>query len=77
MFGFLRRKKKPLRQQLMEARDSIERQLSIMAAGPANSSTRWQADSIAELEHTLHEINRQIADLGSGATEEPRKPDAN
>ena len=63
MFEFLHRKKKPLRQRLLEAKENVERQLSIMRSGPINNNTRWQPDSIDELERTLHELEKQIAHL--------------
>ena len=63
MFGFGHKKGKPLRQQLLEARDDVAHQLSIMASGPINNNTRWQPDSIAELQRILEQLNEQIADL--------------
>ena len=63
MFGFAHKKEKPLRQQLLEARENVAHQLSIMASGPINNNTRWQSDSIAELQRILEQLNEQIADL--------------
>lgn len=59
------RKQKSLREQLTEARDNVQRQLDILAAGPSNNNTRWQPDSITELQTVLAELNQRIADLGS------------
>jgi hypothetical protein len=57
-----RRKKKSLRQQLIEARDKVERQLDIIAAGPIELP--WQPGTAESLRATLAEINQQLAELG-------------
>jgi len=67
LFGFLRRKEGPLRQQLLEAKAKVERELSIMEAGPtAGDQMGWQPDSITDLRRILADINQQIAELGPG-----------
>jgi hypothetical protein len=61
---------KPLRQELLEARANILRQISICANSPP--SNFWTAGGgeapaptpVAELEATLKEIDDAIADLG-------------
>lgn len=52
-----RRKQKSLREQLIEARDNVQRQLDILAAGPIKLG--WQPGTQDELRATLAEINQQ------------------
>jgi hypothetical protein len=53
---------KPLRAQLIEARDNLERQLDIVTAGPIKLA--WQPGTIEELRAALAEINRQLEEVG-------------
>jgi len=50
-----------LREQLIEARDKVHRQLEILAAGPADF--QWQPGLMDELRSVLAQLNKQIAEL--------------
>jgi hypothetical protein len=56
------RKKKSLREQLTEARDNLQRELDIIAAGPIKLP--WQPGTAESLRATLAEINQQLDELG-------------
>ncbi len=61
---------KTLRQQLIEARDKVQRRIEILTAGPASGDV-WarRSDSdglIAELQGELEEINKSLAALPAG-----------
>jgi hypothetical protein len=62
---------KPIREQLIEARESLRRQIEILQAGPASIGKGGEfidnTDMIAELSGTLREIEQALADGGSGA----------
>jgi len=53
-----------LREQLTEARDNVQRQLDILAVGPADNDTRWQPDSVTQLCAVLAELNQRLEELG-------------
>jgi len=66
MWPWHKKEKKPLLEQLIEARANVCRQLVIMGDPPMNPNTKWQEDSIKELERTLSELDKRIAELRSG-----------
>jgi hypothetical protein len=61
LFGFLHRKDKPFRQQLLEARQSIERQLEILRAGPQWGRGPDNRSAVAALKRELAEIDETLA----------------
>ncbi len=56
-----RRPDKPIREQLVEAQATLERQIEIMRAGPIRLA--YQAGSREALEEELREINEALANL--------------
>jgi hypothetical protein len=56
-----RRKKKSLRQQLTEARASVQRELDITDAGPIKLP--WQPGTAEKLRARLAEIDQQLGEL--------------
>jgi uncharacterized membrane protein YccC len=64
MSWFKRKPEKPLRQQLMDARDALIDQIAILQAGPAKSepgAAEYMADQAATLRETLREIEEELA----------------
>ncbi len=61
-------KQKPLREQLLEARDKIHRQLEIIAAGSIDYA--WQPGTKEELLSALAEINKRLAELDADQAKE-------
>ena len=53
------------RERLVEARDQLQRQISILEIGPVNyrDQTPENARMLAELRHALEELEGEIADL--------------
>ncbi|HEV2264509.1 MAG TPA: hypothetical protein VGR79_08250 [Stellaceae bacterium] len=57
-------KQKPLRGQLLEARDKVQRQLEVLYAGNvAGDMVQWQPGTVDELRNVLAEINKSLAEL--------------
>ena len=75
MFGFGHKTGKPLRQQLLEARDNVERQIDILVAGPASKGKGGgfidNSGLIEELRGTLREINKALNGLGPDDAKRP------
>ena len=63
------RPEKPLREQLIEARDNVRRQIEVLRAGPSSVGTGVgdftdNASLIADLSNTLRELESDLANLG-------------
>jgi hypothetical protein len=64
MWPWSKKPEKPLREQLIEARANVQRQLDVMAAGPIRGF-EYQPASIEGLENELREIDEALSQLGS------------
>ena len=58
-----RKTEKPLRQQLLDAKATLERQIEIMSLGTVRGFG-YQRGSKEELQHKLGEIDELLANLG-------------
>ena len=68
MSWFKPRREKPLREQLVEARESLIRQIAILDTGPLKfepGATDYMAHQAAELRETLAGINAELARMDS------------
>jgi hypothetical protein len=70
MWWFKRRPEKPLREQLIEARNSLRREIEIPDAGPAPGpasfgSRRYDQERANVLRGTLAEIEQQLVKVES------------
>jgi hypothetical protein len=69
MSWFKRKPEKPLREQLVDARATLQREIEILAAGPipgSYGSLAYDRQRADVLRGTLAEIEQQLADIEAG-----------